>query len=134
MAGADTLRRLREVLARELETISQYEAHAEAEPDPEAKALFTHLANEEKEHVTEVYEALLTRDQVQAEWGQKGAHAAALREQRFTADVGASPATGPAGTPQPAPPAPQPAAPAAPKTASPRPPVTIGSLLGRPQD
>ena len=40
------------------------------------KALFQHLADEEKEHVTEVYEALLLRDAAQKEWATTGAHAA----------------------------------------------------------
>lgn len=83
MPSHETLRRLRDVLARELETISQYEAHAAAETDPEARALFQHLADEEKEHVSEVYEALLTKDAVQQRWASSGEHAQAIREHRF---------------------------------------------------
>jgi len=45
--------RVRQVLARELETISHYEALAAAAERPELRAFFLHLAEEEKEHVAE---------------------------------------------------------------------------------
>jgi hypothetical protein len=76
------LQRLRAVMARELETINEYERFADATEDPEIKALFQHLADEEKEHVTEVYEVLKTRDAAQAAWEQ-GAHVQAIRAGTF---------------------------------------------------
>jgi len=82
------------VLARELETISIYEAHAAAETDPEMKTLFQHLADEEKEHVTEVYEALLGRDAAQKKWAESGLHAQAIREGRFSEATAGSPSQG----------------------------------------
>lgn len=119
MASRETLERLRDVLARELETISLYERYAEAEADPEAKELLQHLADEEKEHVTELYEAILARDPKQKQWDESGAHAQALREGRFD------------GTAAPAGAAPPAAAPA-PKAVAPRPrgQLTVGSLIG----
>jgi len=47
------VQRVRQVLARELETISHYEALAAAAERPELRAFFLHLAEEEKEHVAE---------------------------------------------------------------------------------
>ncbi len=121
----ETLARLRDVLARELETISIYERHSAEELDPEMKALFQHLADEEKEHVTEVYEALLLRDAAQKEWATSGAHAQALREHRF---VASAPKVGPEAAPAPLPAA---ATPAKPSGAE-RPALTVGSLIGAP--
>jgi hypothetical protein len=44
---------VRRVLARELETINEYEAHARAASTPALRDFFLHLAAEEKEHVAE---------------------------------------------------------------------------------
>lgn len=143
MTSRETLSRLRDVLARELETISIYEAHAEAETDPQMKTLFQHLADEEKEHVTEVYEALLGRDAAQKKWAESGLHAQAIREGRFSEATAGSPSQG---TGAPSPVAPPPAV--APPVAAVAPPVaargtgttapavssvrTVGSLHGLP--
>ena len=122
--GPETLARLRDVLARELETINQYELYAGAETDPGARTLFQHLANEEKEHVVEVYEALMEHDDAQRAWADSP-HARAIREHRIgdlqqpAAPIAPSPSPGPG-----------PGAPPAPF----RPGLTVGSLLGRPQD
>ncbi|MBU8897087.1 ferritin [Corallococcus sp. H22C18031201] len=67
MAGnSDTERsdvaRIRAVLARELETINEYEAFAAASTDPEVRAFFLHLAAEEKEHVFEATHMLRMLD------------------------------------------------------------------------
>lgn len=94
MTSRETLSRLRDVMARELETISMYEAYAEAETDPQMKTLFQHLADEEKEHVTEVYEAVLVRDAAQRKWAESGAHALAIRESRFSAEAAGGPSVG----------------------------------------
>lgn len=120
MADVETLRRLRDVLARELETISQYEAHAAAEGDPAIKALFQHLADEEKEHVSEVYEALLSYDAVQKNWATSGEHAQAIRENRFQGSVSSGAVRDP-GTPQVDPPN---------RSGIKPTPPTVGSLLG----
>lgn len=139
MTSRETLARLRDVLARELETISIYEAHAEAETDPQMKTLFQHLADEEKEHVTEVYEALLGRDVAQKTWAESGLHAQAIREGRFSEATAGSPSQGTPGSPSPPAAAPASAPPAvvpAPAVARGAPPTssvrTVGSLHGLP--
>ncbi|RKH03825.1 ferritin [Corallococcus sp. CA053C] len=70
MAGkSDTERsdvaRIRAVLARELETINEYEAFAEDSSNPEVRAFFLHLAAEEKEHVSEATHMLRLLDKGQ---------------------------------------------------------------------
>ncbi|RKH06622.1 ferritin family protein [Corallococcus carmarthensis] len=70
MAGkSDTERsdvaRIRAVLARELETINEYEAYAEDSSNPEVRAFFLHLAAEEKEHVSEATHMLRMLDKGQ---------------------------------------------------------------------
>ncbi|NBD09152.1 MULTISPECIES: ferritin family protein [Corallococcus] len=70
MAGkSDTERsdvaRIRAVLARELETINEYEAFAEDSSNPEVRAFFLHLAAEEKEHVSEATHMLRMLDKGQ---------------------------------------------------------------------
>lgn len=62
----DDLARLRLVLARELETINEYEAHARAASDEKMRAFFMHLADEEKEHVAEAMALIHELDAVQA--------------------------------------------------------------------
>ncbi|HVE84413.1 MAG TPA: ferritin family protein [Myxococcales bacterium] len=53
MALETDAQRVRQVLARELETVSAYEALAAEAERPELRAFFLHLAEEEKEHVAE---------------------------------------------------------------------------------
>lgn len=130
MAGErEAIYRLREVMARELDTINQYEQFADATADPEIKALFQHLADEEKEHVQEVFEILLQHDPAQAAWGQ-GAHVAAIREGRFSAAIAAGESPKPTA---PAPPAATDQPVSAPPTAAPIPWKTVGSLYGQAQ-
>ncbi|CAM3279893.1 ferritin [Corallococcus sp. ZKHCc1 1396] len=57
--------RIRAVLARELETINEYEAFAEDSSNPEVRAFFLHLAAEEKEHVSEATHMLRLLDKGQ---------------------------------------------------------------------
>ena len=57
---------VRQVLARELETINEYEAHARASTSPEVRDFFLHLASEEKEHVAEAIHMLRLLDAGQA--------------------------------------------------------------------
>lgn len=57
--------RIRAVLARELETINEYEAFAEDSTNPEVRAFFLHLAAEEKEHVSEATHMLRLLDKGQ---------------------------------------------------------------------
>lgn len=56
------VRLLRAVLARELETINEYECMAEEAEDPHIRAFFLHLAKEEKEHVGEAMALINERD------------------------------------------------------------------------
>ncbi|MFP2904633.1 ferritin [Pyxidicoccus sp. 3LFB2] len=58
----DDVARIRRVLARELETINEYEAFARASSSPEVRAFFLHLAAEEKEHVSEAVHMLRVLD------------------------------------------------------------------------
>jgi hypothetical protein len=57
--------RIRRVLARELETINEYEAFAQLSTSPEVRAFFAHLAAEEKEHVAEATQMLRMLDAAQ---------------------------------------------------------------------
>jgi hypothetical protein len=62
-APMDTdVQRVRQVLARELETISHYESLAASAERPELRAFFLHLAEEEKEHVAEATQLLRRLD------------------------------------------------------------------------
>lgn len=129
MAGArDAIYRLRDVMARELDTINQYEQFADATTDPEIKALFQHLADEEKEHVQEVFEILLQRDPAQAAW-REGAHIQAIREGRFSEAIAAGE---PRLATSPASPAAAPDVPPA-RDPKPIPWKTVGSLYGQAQ-
>jgi rubrerythrin len=58
--AADDAERVRSVLARELDTISEYERAAREAGSEEVRAFLRHLAREEKEHVAEAT-ALLRR-------------------------------------------------------------------------
>lgn len=94
--------RIRRVLARELETINEYEAFAQAASSPEVRAFFAHLAAEEKEHVAEATQMLRQLDSAQ------NAHFAnPIAPGHFQKAIGASPVPSPA-------PAPSPAAPGSP--------------------
>jgi hypothetical protein len=62
---------LRLVLARELETINEYERYAQQAESDEMKAFFRHLAKEEKEHVSEAMALINSLDAEQAaEWSE----------------------------------------------------------------
>ena len=66
MAGMSTdLELVRQVLARELDTISQYEKASEQAQSELIRSFFRHLADEEKEHVAEAYKLLLQLDPAQ---------------------------------------------------------------------
>lgn len=91
--------RIRRVLARELETINEYEAFAQASSTPEVRAFFTHLAAEEKEHVAEATQMLRQLDSAQ------NAHFTnPIAPGHFQKAIGASPGPSPAPSPAPAPP------------------------------
>ncbi|HSP81752.1 MAG TPA: ferritin [Myxococcaceae bacterium] len=59
---SDDVSLIRRVLARELETINEYEASARASQNPQVRAFFLHLAEEEKEHVAEAVHMLRLLD------------------------------------------------------------------------
>src|SRR5689334_3910978 len=92
------LARIRQVLARELEAINEYEQLAREAESADIRAFFLHLAEEEKEHVAEAVFLIGNLDA-----GQRG---------QFEKDFGGAHFGGPA-KPSPAsrPPAGQPAAP-----------------------
>ncbi len=89
---------IRRVLARELETINEYEASARSASSPEVSAFFLHLAAEEKEHVAEAVHMLRLLD--------------AGQEAHFSKPVVLEHFQAAAGQPPPAAPAPQAKAPA----------------------
>lgn len=60
------VRLLRAALARELDTINEYEEMAEQAEDPLIRDFFYHLAVEEKEHVAEAMALIERRDPDQA--------------------------------------------------------------------
>lgn len=97
--------RIRRVLARELETINEYEAFAQASSNPEVRAFFAHLAAEEKEHVAEATQMLRMLDSA-----QDSHFANPIAPGHFQKAIGAPPAPSPALSPSHAPvPAPAPA-------------------------
>lgn len=57
---------LREILQRELETINAYEKMLDRVSDPILREIIDHVTDEEREHVTEMYELILKRDPKQA--------------------------------------------------------------------
>jgi hypothetical protein len=90
--------RIRRVLARELETINEYEAFAQAASNPEVRAFFAHLAAEEKEHVAEATQMLRQLDSAQ------NAHFAnPIAPGHYQKTIGASPVPSPAPSPASAP-------------------------------
>jgi hypothetical protein len=103
MAGkSDTERsdvaRIRAVLARELETINEYEAFAEDSSHPEVRAFFLHLAAEEKEHVSEATHMLRMLDA-----GQDAHFTKPFVPGHFQQAVGGVPTHAPSEAPAPAP-------------------------------
>lgn len=88
--------RIRRVLARELETINEYEAFAQASSNPEVRAFFAHLAAEEKEHVSEATQMLRMLDSAQDAY-----FAAPIAPGHFQKVEGAPPAPSPAPAPAP---------------------------------
>lgn len=107
----DDVARIRRVLARELETINEYEAFARAASSPDVRAFFQHLAAEEKEHVSEAVHMLRLLDSGQ--------------DAHFTSPVatGHFEGTAAAGAP---------AAPAAPARTAPPAPAAVSGRNGRP--
>ncbi|MCY1078582.1 ferritin family protein [Archangium lansingense] len=98
---------VRQVLARELETINEYEAHARVASTPELRDFFLHLAAEEKEHVAEAVHMLRMLDA-----GQEAHFAKPVTTGHFQGAIEGKPSPAPA--PAPAAAAPSPAAPSEP--------------------
>lgn len=76
MASAADLARIRSFIARELDTINEYAAMAEASEDPIVRELFFHVTREEKEHVAEGMKLLTALDTDQS--AKLGTHADVL--------------------------------------------------------
>jgi phytoene/squalene synthetase len=86
--AADDAARVRSVLARELETISEYERAAREAESEEVRAFLRHLAREEKEHVAEATALLRRLDAEQEEeFGEAPANLA-----HFLGAAGSTPA------------------------------------------
>ncbi|WP_375773502.1 ferritin [Archangium gephyra] len=98
---------VRQVLARELETINEYEASARAASTPELRDFFLHLAAEEKEHVAEAVHMLRLLDA-----GQEAHFAKPVTTGHFQGAIEGKPSPAPAAAPAAA--APSPAAPSEP--------------------
>lgn len=93
--------RIRQVLSRELETISEYEELARAAESADVRAFFLHLAEEEKEHVAEAVYLLSRLDP-----GQRSQNAKDFSQAHFlggTGAVSANPDVAPDPAPTPAP-------------------------------
>lgn len=108
------VRLLRAVLARELETINEYEVMAEQAEDPHIREFFLHLAKEEKEHVGEAMALINERDVDQ----KRELDEADTRFEHFRGAPAAAGGGGPS--------------PAGSAVGPPR--LTVGSLRGRPVD
>jgi hypothetical protein len=63
---SEDLRVLREILQRELETINAYERMLDRVSDPALRKIIEHVTDEEREHVSEMYELIVERDVEQA--------------------------------------------------------------------
>ncbi|WNG57493.1 ferritin [Archangium gephyra] len=105
---------VRQVLARELETINEYEAHARAASTPELRDFFLHLAAEEKEHVAEAVHMLRLLDV-----GQEAHFAKPVTTSHFQGAIEGKPSPAPARAPA-----------AAPATAAPSEPAARGPARG----
>ncbi|HYO74006.1 MAG TPA: ferritin [Archangium sp.] len=110
---------VRQVLARELETINEYEAHARAASTPELRDFFLHLAAEEKEHVAEAVHMLRLLDA-----GQEAHFSKPVTTGHFQGAIEGRPSPAPARAPAPAP------AVAAPSPEAPSEPVSRGPARG----
>lgn len=88
--------RIRQVLARELETISEYEELARAAESSDVRAFFLHLAEEEKEHVAEAVYLLARFDSGQRAQNAKDFSQAHFLGGRNTASPSANPDVTPA--------------------------------------
>jgi hypothetical protein len=66
VAMSEDLLVLREILQRELETINAYERMLERIGDPALRQIIEHVTDEEREHVSEMYQLIMERDSQQA--------------------------------------------------------------------
>lgn len=100
--GTD-MERVRHVLARELETISEYEQLSREAEDPRVREFLAHLAAEEKEHVTEAVMVLRQLDPTQDDFFTRGVAEGHFTEGTRTAVTPPVPTPRPAPAPEPAP-------------------------------
>ncbi len=63
---------LREILQRELETINAYERMLSRISDPTLRQIIEHVTDEEREHVAEMYELIMERDERQRQRAADG--------------------------------------------------------------
>ena len=79
---AEDLVVLREILQRELETINAYEKMIDRVSDPALKQIIEHVTDEEREHVAEMYQLIMERDERQQARSLRGEQQ--LREMHLT--------------------------------------------------
>ena len=65
---------LRDILARELETINNYQNFLSRAQSPEVREFIAHIIEEEKEHVAESMELIKEFDPAQAALFEEGSH------------------------------------------------------------
>jgi rubrerythrin len=70
----DDLVLIREILAREIDTINTYQRMLASARGPEVASFLTHIIDEEKEHVAEALELIKLYDPVQANLLQSANH------------------------------------------------------------
>ena len=70
----DDISILRDILARELETINSYQNLLACAKSSEVREFIAHIIEEEKEHVAESMELIKELDPAQAAWFEEGSH------------------------------------------------------------
>ena len=102
---SEDLHVLREILAHELETINAYERMLARITEPALRQIIEHVTDEEREHVSEMYDLIMERDPKQRERAAESRTqlaAMALVSSETAAEAAGLPARTLIGTPSPA--------------------------------
>jgi len=78
---------IRDLIARELETINNYADLMRRSESDEARLFFKHVLDEEKEHISDGLSILRQLDPEQASILDKGGHAASLKQEGISIPV-----------------------------------------------